>query len=162
MIKTAIFSEDRIYRYTLYRGWENGKTLAIIGLNPSTADEIQDDPTIRRCIRYAKDWGFGALYMLNLFAFRATLPSVMKSSNEPIGIDNDYWIRIVCGEMSDMTLIAWGNHGSYLSRDKQVLSIVSNPYCLGVTKTGQPKHPLYLPSALKPKHFENTGIGKIP
>ena len=90
MKKDAILSEDRKYRYVLSRIWDESKSMVmIIGLNPSTADETIDDPTIVRCIDFAKNWGYGGIYMLNLFAFRATLPKDMFSVENPIGDEND-------------------------------------------------------------------------
>ncbi|MCU7816788.1 MAG: DUF1643 domain-containing protein [Candidatus Thiodiazotropha sp. (ex Rostrolucina anterorostrata)] len=83
----AVLSPDRDYRYSLWRIWQPDDPYALfIGLNPSTADEYENDPTIRRCIRFAKDWGFGGLYMANLFAIRATKPKIMKAHHAPIGI----------------------------------------------------------------------------
>lgn len=94
MKKYATLSEDRKYRYTLTRIWDETKPkVMFIGLNPSTADETKDDPTIIRCINFAKSWGYGGLEMTNLFAFRATNPKVMKNEKEPIGKDNDTWLK---------------------------------------------------------------------
>ena len=93
IIKGARFSDCRLYRYQLWRIWDEGRPyLNVIGLNPSTADETRDDPTIRRCIDYAKRWNYGGLFMTNIFAFRATLPAVMKKQVEPVGSDNDHWL----------------------------------------------------------------------
>jgi hypothetical protein len=90
LISDAVFSEDRFYRYLLRRIWDSDKPMiAFIGLNPSTADEINNDPTITRCITRAHDSGYGGIYMLNLFAFRATDPKVMKAFPRPIGPEND-------------------------------------------------------------------------
>ena len=88
MEKGARFSESRTHRYALWRIWEKGAPMVMfVGLNPSTADETQDDPTIRRCIDFAKRWGYGGLYMLNIFAFRATNPKDMKAAADPVGPD---------------------------------------------------------------------------
>ena len=88
--KNAIFSDCRKYRYVLSRTWnDKKKTILFIGLNPSTADEKIDDPTIRRCINYAQNWGYGSLLMVNLFAYRATIPTELKNVKNPIGNDND-------------------------------------------------------------------------
>lgn len=95
MIKDAILSEDRKYRYILSRTWDETKpTVLFIGLNPSTADENEDDPTIRRCIIFAKSWGYGGLIMANLFAFRTTNPQGLYSEKNPVGSENDYYIPI--------------------------------------------------------------------
>ena len=92
--RQTIFSPCRRYRYTLWRAWDmfNPGYVMFIGLNPSTADEVQDDPTIRRCIGYAKEWGYGAFCMTNIFAFRATDPRVMKAQADPVGPENDKWL----------------------------------------------------------------------
>ena len=90
----AEFSPDRVYRYSLWRFWsKNGGYAAFISLNPSTADEHEDDPTIRRCIRYAKDWGYSGLIMLNLFAYRSTNPKRLYTIDDPIGPDNNFHLR---------------------------------------------------------------------
>jgi hypothetical protein len=95
----------------------------IIGLNPSTADEIDDDPTIRRCIAFAKSWGYGGLYMANLFAFRATEPADLFAANDPIGSGNDEWL---CNLSKDAGVVvaAWGNHGSHLGRSREVMRLI--------------------------------------
>lgn len=148
----AELSEDRVYRYTLHRIWNPLKRPAVfIGLNPSTADETEDDPTITRCINYAKAWGCGGLFMLNIFAYRATDPKTMKDTSRPVGPRNDYWLLRVT-EANGIIIAAWGNHGKYLERDLAVRELLFHKdiYCLGTTKTNQPKHPLYLRANLKP------------
>src|SRR5882724_4976365 len=89
----AVLSDCERYRYALWRRWAERPAVLFVGLNPSTADALQDDPTIRRCIRFAKAWGYGALYMGNLFAFRATDPRAMKAEADAVGPDNDGWLR---------------------------------------------------------------------
>jgi len=151
---TATFSPCRTYRYSLWRRWggpEQGYAV-FVGLNPSTADEVEDDPTVRRCIQFAKDWGYGALCMTNIFAFRATDPAVMKAHPEPIGQDTDATLYEL-GKSAGVVVAAWGNHGSHLGRDRQVVALLPNLHCLKVTKAGQPSHPLYLSRALKPMHY---------
>ena len=120
-----------------------------IGLNPSTADEIEDDPTIRRCIGYAKDWGYSGLCMTNLFAFRATLPTVMKSQADPIGPDNDRYL-LDMAKYAGVIVAAWGVNGNHLGRDKRVFEMINNLHHLGFTKEGYPRHPLYLKKDLRP------------
>jgi len=143
MIKEALLSEDRVYRYSLSRIWDKSKPyLLFIGLNPSTADENEDDPTIKRCIDYADRWGYGGLKMANLFAYRATLPSDLKKSKNPIGVDNNIYIKEL-SKGAGMTIVAWSNEGSYLNRDKEVLKLIKEPMCLNINKSGQPAHPLY-------------------
>ena len=147
--KNATFSDCRKYRYALSRTW-NGKkkTILFIGLNPSTADEKIDDPTIRRCINYAQNWGYGSLLMVNLFAYRATLPSELKNVKNPIGNDNDLHI-IELSKKADIAVAAWGNEGTLLNRDKEVKKILPNLMCLKINKSGQPAHPLYQKKDLK-------------
>ena len=147
--KNATFSDCRKYRYALSRTW-NGKkkTILFIGLNPSTADEKIDDPTIRRCINYAQNWGYGSLLMVNLFAYRATMPSELKNVKNPIGNDNDLHI-IELSKKADIAVAAWGNEGSLLNRDKEVKKILPNLMCLKINKSGQPAHPLYQKKDLK-------------
>ena len=139
------FSPCRSYRYTLWREWEgkNDDYVMFIGLNPSTADETFNDPTIRRCIGFAKNWGYGALCMTNLFAFRATKPAVMKMNPDPIGMENDEWLLKMAQEAGTL-VAAWGAQGAHLRRDFEVKSLLKDLHCLGMTKGGHPKHPLYV------------------
>ena len=114
MNKDAKLSDCRKYRYALWRTWDAEKPFVMfIGLNPSTADETEDDPTIRRCINYAKDWGYGGLCMVNLFAFRATEPNDMKNAIDPIGPENDEWLKNLSKD-AGVIIGAWGNHGEFL------------------------------------------------
>jgi len=155
--RQTIFSTCRQYRYTLWREWDmiNPSFAMIVGLNPSTADETKDDPTVRRCIEYAKSWGYGALCMTNIFAFRATDPKDMKSAGDPVGPDNNLWLRRIA-DYADIVIAAWGTHGNYCGRDNAVLAILDSVSCLGVTKAGHPKHPLYLPKGLQPIPFQEV------
>lgn len=160
---TATFSPCRTYRYSLWRRWgapEQGYAM-FIGLNPSTADEVEDDPTVRRCIQFAKDWGYGALYMTNLFAFRATDPAVMKADSEPIGPDTDA-VLAELAKNAGVVVAAWGNHGSHSARDQQVIALLPNLHCLKVTKAGQPSHPLYLRKSLTPTRYDLSNRKSTP
>ena len=149
MEKDADFSPCRKYRYALWRIWGRITGYAMfIGLNPSTADETDDDPTIKRCIAYAKDWGYSGLCMTNLFAYRATKPKDMKAAADPIGPDNDQWLRDA-GSQASIIIAAWGCDGSYLDRDKAVREMFPTLHYLRLTNK-QPWHPLYLPKDLKP------------
>jgi hypothetical protein len=142
----AHFSPDRNYRYALWRRWEQGAPYALfIGLNPSTANEHEDDPTIRRCKRFAADWGYGAIYMANLFALRATDPRDMLGHQEPVGIDNDVWLQDLA-RGAGVIVCAWGAHGTHLERDRRCEALLAahDLKCLGTTKHGQPRHPLYI------------------
>ena len=153
MVKSAELSNCRAYRYSLSRIWDKSKPYVLfIGLNPSTADENTDDPTIKRCVDYARRWGYGGLKMANLFAFRATLPSDLKKASEPIGIDNDSHIKEL-SKNAEITVVAWSDDGSYLNRFEDVLKIITNPMCLNINKSGQPSHPLYQKKTLLPKLY---------
>ncbi len=156
----AIFSDDRKYRYTLWRSWSEepvpfGGYAMFIGLNPSTADETEDDPTIRRCIGFAKSWGYGGLCMCNLFAFRATEPSEMKKIEHPLGSQNDKYL-VSSARGSGVVVAAWGNSGDHLDRNKAVISLIPDLHYLRLTKAGHPAHPLYLPKILQPIRWEPT------
>lgn len=142
----AEFSEDRRHRYALWRRWEeHGSVLNVIGLNPSTADETQDDPTIRRCIRFARDWGHGALVVTNIFAFRSTDPKGLLAVPDPIGERNDFFLRIHAFQ-SATVLAAWGTHGKVNGRGAEVVRLLAQRpvYCLEHNRDGSPKHPLYV------------------
>ncbi len=149
---TAEYSPCRRYRYTLTRridpelAGDDTRTIAFVGLNPSTATATKDDPTVRRCIGYAAREGFGRFVMLNAFGYRATDPADMKACDEPVGRGNDEAIRGVASS-ADLVVIAWGAHGTHLGRHGALIELldgVCEPRCLGVTKAGLPKHPLYL------------------
>lgn len=127
-----------------------GSFLTIIGLNPSTADETRNDPTILRCIDFAKRWGFPAMCMLNLFSYRATNPEDMKLQPDPIGMaDNTRCIQDMartCHDNGGIVLAAWGAHGIFMGRGKAVernLRTADIPiHVLGLTKGGFPIHPM--------------------
>ncbi|QLB13932.1 hypothetical protein A6A11_07615 [Bisgaardia hudsonensis] len=148
MEKGAIFSECGNYRYLLWRIWDIDKpNVMFIGLNPSTADETIDDNTITRCINFAKQAGFGGVYMVNLFAYRSTDKSVLYQMNDPIGHDNDKYINSVLDKV-DKVVACWGNDGQYLDRSQHIYNLIPDLYCLKVNKNGEPAHPLYLSSTL--------------
>ena len=153
MITGAHLSKNRKYRYVLWRIWDESKPcVTFICLNPSTANEVDNDPTVRRCINFARDWNFGGVYMANLFAFRSKSPEILKKEIEPIGKDNDKWLKEL-SDKSKIVIAAWGNHGGFLGRSNEILNLLPNVYYLKLNKTGQPKHPLYLKNSLKPKKF---------
>ena len=151
--RTATFSPCRTWRYSLWRRWAPGDYAMFIGLNPSTADETQDDPTVRRCIRYAQSWGYGALYMTNIFAFRATDPRVMKRFDDPIGPKNDTALIRLSAD-AGIVIAAWGTHGEHLGRVDAVRRFLHRMHVLKLTKGGHPCHPLYLKADLKPQHWD--------
>ena len=140
----AEFSDCGAYRYRLTRTWDAERPrIAFIGLNPSTADATQDDPTIRRIVSFARDWGYGGVDMLNLFAFRATDPRDMKAAADPVGPENDRTLVAVAGQ-SDVTVAAWGVHGAHQGREARIAGALGDLSCLGTTQAGHPRHPLYL------------------
>lgn len=142
---SAIISPCGLYRYRLSRRWDDGPTCVFVMLNPSTADAAQDDPTIRRCIGFAKREGCGALDVVNLFAFRATSPAHMKAAPDPIGLDNDDHVMCALVDADGPVIAAWGAHGSFRGRDSTVRLLTDVPMsCLGLTKAGAPRHPLYV------------------
>jgi hypothetical protein len=146
----AVFSENRVYRYNLTRKWDEDNirgSVNFIMLNPSTADEQTLDPTLRRCARYAMDWGYGGMSITNLFAYRATDPRAMKAASDPVGPENDdFIVRVAQG--AGLVVVGWGSHGDWMRRDLAVKKLLRdahvNAYALKVTGTGQPGHPLYL------------------
>lgn len=153
----AHFSPCGRYRYTLQRSWDaGGPAVLFVGLNPSTADAERNDPTIRRCIGYAKNWGFGRLVVANLFALRATDPRDLLAASEPVGPENDRWLA-KCQAEADLVVAAWGNHGVHLGRSAAVLRELKNPHCLRINASGEPAHPLYLPGDLAPFPLPETG-----
>ena len=154
----AHFSACRQFRYSLTRVWDRDlPAVMFVGLNPSTADESTDDPTVRRCIGFARTCGFGRIVLTNLFAFRSTDPKKLKLVSDPIGPENDEQIiKAACA--AARVLVAWGIHGSLYGRDQDVLGFLEKPYCLGITKNGLPKHPLYLAANTKLMRFPQSTI----
>lgn len=121
-------------------------------LNPSTADASRDDPTIRRCVAFARAWGYGGVEVVNLFALRATHPFYLRASAEPVGPDNDRHI-LLAARRAEHTVLAWGIHGELGGRGADVLALLSRrtrALCLGWTRQGHPRHPLYLRRDARP------------
>lgn len=157
--RLAIYSDCERYRYLLEIVWNpGGNLLQVIGLNPSTATEKQDDPTVTRCRNYAARWGYGGLLMTNLFGFRATNPEVMKSFGEPVGGDN-FKTVLDQADRAGKILVAWGNHGTHKGMSKAMTRLLETDhadkvFCLQINeKTGEPKHPLYCRADLEPVPF---------
>ena len=146
MDNKCIFSPGRSFRYTLIHEWDPSKgAVMFIGLNPSTADETKLDPTLTRCVNFAKRWGYGSMYMTNIFAYRATDPKRMLYISNPVGEDNDKYL-VETAKKSDLIVAAWGNHGLHRDRHMAVMGLLADfeIKCLDITKAGQPKHPLYV------------------
>lgn len=158
MKKSAYISSDGKYRYVLRREWgfDVKNHVAFVMLNPSTADARIDDPTIRRCIGFAQSWGYDGLSVVNLFAYRATNPKNLMRAADPIGPDNDEWIRDITLR-SKITVAAWGTKGNFLGRDQSCGKFLPFLYCLELTKDGFPKHPLYVKSMRRPEIFGRIG-----
>lgn len=151
----ALFDRSGRYRYRLWRRWAaGGAAVAFVMLNPSTADAAHDDPTIRRCGGFARAWGFAAMVVVNLFALRATDPARLRRARDPVGRDNDHHIAAAAAGC-DHLVLAWGAHGALGGRDRAVLALLAGrrPSCLGLTRAGQPRHPLYLPGATRRRPF---------
>lgn len=171
MHRSAVISKDGMFRYRLSRQWRFGSCIERvlwIMLNPSTADAEVDDPTIRRIIRYSKDWGYGALDVVNLFALRCTNPKELKlprippyecDVHGPIGCDNKKHVyKSLIDPRVTLVMGAWGNGGAYRQRGRWMRHFVGEQnrelYTLGHTNAGEPLHPLYQPSSATPKEWD--------
>lgn len=190
--KGAEVSPCGTYRYRLWREWRNhpkpaqwdmwvddaGKPVVdgageqlgeprrcvFVMLNPSTADGTQDDPTIRRCVGFARQWGFDRLEVLNLFAYRTTSPKTLLALNhdsDPVGARNLAAFREVLfpRRLVGLVVCAWGAHGSHLGQDETALGWMGDcaRFSLGLTRDGQPRHPLYLKRDAEPIPFRASG-----
>jgi len=156
--KTAILSTDKKYRYVLTRIFnEKLPIVAFVGLNPSTADDKEDDPTINKCISYCKNLNYGGFYMVNLFAYRSTDQSQLFLQEEPVGVENDKHLANVISKV-DKVICCWGNTGTLKGRNVEVLKKISQPYCLNINISGEPTHPLYQKWDLKPILFNADTI----
>ena len=148
-VRDALISPCGLYRYWLLRRWADGPLLLFIMLNPSKADAAIDDTTIRRCTTFALAHGYGGFYVVNLYAFRATLPSDLKRAGYPVGPDADEHIQRLLVSCQDVC-VAWGADAAGLARPVEVMRMLRaagrDPLCLGVTRGGHPLHPSRLPS----------------
>lgn len=155
MWPAAEISGDGRFRYLLSRSWiGDGRTVTFIGLNPSTADARQDDPTIRRCVGFAKCLGASTLLMVNLFGYRSTDPRALLTAEDPVGPDNDAWLERAV-KQSDVAIAAWGNGGSLLNRGQRVAhTFAGRLQALELTKGGMPKHPLYIRQSARPVPYD--------
>ena len=150
----ATFSKCRSYRYNLYRRWSSAPAALFVMLNPSTADEIENDPTIERCQRRALDMGYGGIAVVNLFALRATDPRVLYRATDPVGPDNDVAI-VTTAKVAGIVICGWEMHGHLHGRGEHVLALLVNeacvtPHALRLNADRTPCHPLYLPYNAKP------------
>lgn len=165
MDNECVFSRDRKHRYTLVHRPDpllgGGRLLMWIGLNPSTADENQLDPTLRRILGYTLREGYDGFIMTNLFAWRATLPADMRAAKDPVGPDNDRWL-VECAMRCDRVVAAWGSHGSFLGRDAHTVKLLCdfNLVCLSLNADGAPGHPLYLKKDLPLVKFHSAAAAR--
>ena len=167
----ASVSSDRCFRWWLTRRWQHGdRVLIFLGLNPSRADAERDDPTLRRLIGFAGDWGYDALVVVNLFARMSPSPSVLRRCHDPVGWNADaallHWCRFWADQEAWALWCGWGNGGGQFGRAQDVMDLLKplvrqraqryplapGPQALALTRSGQPRHPLYAPrrSLLKP------------
>ena len=154
----AVYSDCEKYRYLLTRTWNPaGRKALFVMLNPSTATEVQNDPTVERCERRSRTLGFGSFRVTNIFAWRDTDPKKMRAAKEPIGPQNDASILESCS-WADQIIAAWGTHGVFLDRGAAVEKLLRTSgqpiYHLGLSKDGHPKHPLYIAYAKQPEVWD--------
>lgn len=153
--RTARLSKDQRYRYHLGRQIPGGNIARVtfVMLNPSTADADIDDPTIRRCVGFAETWGYGHVAVVNLFALRSTDPAALARDPEPVGPDNDRTLADVL-DGNGLVVAAWGAHGFAQERAAWFAAQAARHdralHCLGTTKDGHPRHPLYVPGQTRP------------
>jgi hypothetical protein len=153
----AVYSECERYRYSLTRIWDQtGQRVMFVMLNPSTATEVQNDPTVERCERRARALGFGGFRVTNIFAWRDTDPRRMRAAADPVGPENDAAILEGC-HWADQVVAAWGTHGAHLGRGAQMATLLHNTgtpvFHLGLSKDGHPKHPLYIAYSQQPQRW---------
>lgn len=147
----ALLSADGVYRYWLKRTWALGPRVCWVMLNPSTADANLDDPTIRRCIGFSKSWGYGSLIVVNLWALRATDPRELLTADDPYGPDNAEAVELAING-SELMVAAWGTFVARMTRrsarriepEAMARDALVDARCLGRTKSGHPRHPLYV------------------
>lgn len=159
---TAVYSDCEKYRYLLTRTWDAGGRKALfVMLNPSTATEVQNDPTVERCERRARTLGFGAFRVTNIFAWRDTDPRAMRAADDPVGPENDDAISDSC-TWADQIIAAWGTHGTHLDQGPHIARLLRGTgrpiYHLGLTKDGHPKHPLYIAYAQQPALWDMSQL----
>lgn len=159
---SALYSPCGLYRYQLTRGWstsaEGDACILWIMLNPSRADQFgNNDPTIERCERRSRRWGFADMVVVNLFGYSASTPKMLREAADPVGPDNDRHVAQAAAD-AGLILCAWGTHGGWLGRDVAILRLLGDRplHCLGRTASGAPRHPLYLPYSRDPTPFAIT------
>ncbi|MEQ9223879.1 MAG: DUF1643 domain-containing protein [Salinisphaeraceae bacterium] len=153
----ATYSSCEFYRYRLWRELPgHGGTILWLLLNPSTAGPLADDNTIARCRSWSAAWGYGFMFVGNIFAYRATDPRNMMAAEDPVGPDNNWHLAEMI-EQSDFLICGWGVHGAHKDRSRQVCRILdalgASPHALSLTKDGEPGHPLYLRTDSTPRPY---------
>ena len=149
----AIFSPDRKYRYVLWRCWKlNPKMIQFIGLNPSTANEMKNDNTIKRLIRITQHNGFDGFFMTNLFGLISTDPDLLLNHPDPVG-ENDQHLRDIAGKVAQV-VFCWGNFKQSKKRAEEVMKLFPEAWCIDKNIDGSPKHPLLQPSRSKFRIFK--------
>jgi hypothetical protein len=156
MTRDAQLSDDGVYRYSLTRRWGPGRHVTFVMLNPSTADALVDDPTIRRCIGFARSWDFSALRVVNLYALRSTDPGQLWDHPQPVGGPENDGAILDALRNGGLVIAAWGAH----ARPHRVAGFRAlaaevgvQVHALHVTKAGAPGHPLYLPASTQPTPY---------
>ena len=162
MESSALFSDDKQYRYRLVRTWKSDlPTVAFIMLNPSKAGAFINDPTVRRCIGFAKRWGYGGIIVGNLFAYCATDPRELLKVEDPIGPDNEFHLRWICSNVKTV-VCAWGQGGQYMERDYDFLDLCCVNWrmpvsCIALTSYAHPRHPVRAPYTDHPVLYRKVG-----
>ena len=159
-VRTAVFSQDLKYRYLLSRRWayRDGNLIVWVMLNPSTANDTENDPTIERCMRRSIEWGYAGMDVVNLYAFRATSPANLFKADDPVGPMNEDALNAAFSR-AEMILLGWGAHARHTEQERAVLRELAGPltadkvHFLKIGKGGAPSHPLYLPYTLKPRRY---------
>lgn len=154
--RAAVLSDCGTYRYVLTRRWAEGPVLGWVMLNPSRADAERDDATVRRCMGFARSWGFAGIIVRNLYAARSSSPAGLWSHPEPVGPANDQYLASAAEDQ--LTVCAWGALGERHHRGRLVAArldeLGARMVCLGRTAAGQPRHPLYARAELLPAPFD--------
>ncbi len=164
MRRSAVFSDCGLYRYVLWRRWDDALPYAnFICLNPSQADAERDDHTSVRCVDYTLRWkGYGATCITNAYAFATSDPKKMKRASDPVGPDNDRWLQEIAAA-AGLRVAAWGTHATFMERDKAVRQLITQPlHYLTLTRDGHPHHPLRLSAALTPSLWTPQHVSSPP
>lgn len=157
----AKLSDDRQYRWSLWRTWDADLPTAVfVLLNPATADETTDDTTLTKCINYAKRWGYGRIELVNLFGYRTKHPDDLHDVDDPVGQENDLHLYHHC-DPEKLVVVGWGNHGEIQGRGREVATTLEEfgveLFALGTTQDGHPWHPARKPGDLDPEPFGYGG-----